>query len=151
MTSTTEMRDLALGLLAYEAGAGKASEPMDSPALRVYEKLRQSLCEFTGIAGFLSLATRALALAKTEAPSLSAARVIADGSLQGLGEIEPQLDIDRNRAGESPSCEGGVILIGHILELLCIFLGEALTLSLLRNAWPGGVFDDHSTADRRIA
>jgi len=54
------MRDLAHRLLAYEAGAGKTSELMESPTLRVYEKLRQSLGEFAGSAGFQSLASRAL-------------------------------------------------------------------------------------------
>jgi hypothetical protein len=71
------MRDLALRLLTYEAGAGKSFEPMESPTLRVYEKLRQSLGEFVGVAGFHSLASRALTLARPEAPSLSAARVTA--------------------------------------------------------------------------
>jgi len=151
MTATPRMRDFAHSLLTYEAGAGKTFEPMDSPTLRVYEKLRQCIDEFVGVAGFLSLATRALALAKREAPSLSAARVTADGALQGLGELEPQFNIDRERAGKYPSCEGGVILIALILGLLCIFLGEALTLSLLRNTWPDEVFDDPSLANRRTA
>ncbi len=151
MTATPEMRDLAHRLLTYEADAGKASEPMESPTLRVYEKLRQSLGEFVGVAGFQSLASRALTLAKTEAPSLSAARVAADGSLQGLGEFEPQFDIDKERAGESPAGEGGIILIARILGLLRLFLGEALTLSLLRNAWPGEVFDDRNSANGRKA
>jgi hypothetical protein len=151
MTATPEMRDFAHRLLTYEAGAGKASEPMDSPALRVYEKLHQSLSEFVGVAGFLSLASRALALAKTDAPSLSAVRITADGALLGLGELEPQLDIDKERAGEYPSSEGGFILITRILGLLRLFLGEALTLSLLRNAWPGEVFDDQSSANGRKA
>jgi len=145
------MRDFAHRLLTYEADAGKASEPMDSPTLRVYEKMRQSLNEFVGVAGFLSLATRALALAKREAPSLGTARITADGTLQGLGEREPQLDIDRERAGEYPSSEGGIILIARILGLLRLFLGEALTFSLLRNAWPGEVFDDQSSANGRKA
>lgn len=151
MTATPEMRDFAHRLLTYEADAGKASEPMDSPTLRVYEKLRQSLDEFVGVAGFLSLATRALALAKKEAPSLGTARITADGTLQGLGELEPQFDIDRERAGESPSSDGGIIFIARILGLLRLFLGEALTLSLLRNAWPGEVFDDQSSANGRKA
>ena len=151
MTAIPGMRDLAHRLLTYEADAGMTSGPMDSPTLRVYEKLRQCLDEFVGVAGFLSLATRALALAKTEAPNLVAARVTADGALQGLGKFGPQMDVDRERAGEYPSCEGGVILIARMLGLLRIFLGDALTLSLLRNAWPGEVIDDHSSADRRIA
>lgn len=71
MTAAPEMRDLAHRLLAYEAGAGKASEPMESLTLRVYEKLRQSLNEFIGVAGFQSLVSRALALARPEAPVLA--------------------------------------------------------------------------------
>jgi hypothetical protein len=151
MTAAPGMRDLAHRLLTYEADAGKASEPMDSPTLRVYERLRQSLNEFVGVAGFLSLASRALALAKAEAPSLRAARVAADGSLQGLGEFEPQIDIDKDRAGGQPAGEGGVILIARLLGLLRIFLGEALTLSLVQNAWPGAAFHHRNSGTRRIA
>ena len=32
-----------------------------------------------------------------------------------------------------------------------MFLGEALTLSLLRNAWPGEVFDDDNAVNGRKA
>ena len=140
MTAAPGMRDLAHRLLTYEADAAKASEPMESPTLRVYEKLRQGLGEFVGVAGFQSLASRALTLSTPEAPSLSAARVTADGSLQGLGEIETEIDMDKDRAGE-----GGIILIACLLGLLRIFLGEALTLSLLRNAWPGEACDDRNS------
>jgi len=124
---------------------------MEFPTLRVYEKLHQSLGEFVGVAGFLSLASRALALAKTEDPSLSAARVAADGSLQGLGEFEPQIDIDKKRATEYPAGDGEVILIARLLGLLLIFLGEALTLSLLRNAWPGEAFNERNSVYGRKA
>jgi hypothetical protein len=146
MTTFPEMRDLAHRLLTYETVAGKTSEPVESATLRVYEKLRQSLGEFVGVAGFQSLASRALTLARPEAPSLSAARVAADGSLQGLGEIETQVDMDKDRDGER-----GIILIARLLGLLRIFLGEALTLSLLRNSWPGEAFDDRNSAHRRKA
>ena len=141
MKAAPTMRDLARCLLTYEAGADKASEPMESPTLRVYEKLRQSLAEFAGVAAFESLAFRALTQAKSEAPSLWAVKVAADGSLQGLGEIENQTGMDKARAGE-----GGIILIARLLGLLRIFLGEALTLNLLSNAWPGEAFDDSNSA-----
>jgi hypothetical protein len=146
MTTPPKMRDLAHRLLAYEAVAGKTSEPLEPPAIRVYEKLRQSLCEFVGVAGFQSLASRALTLSRPEVPSLSAARVAADGSLQGLGDIETQVDM-----GKDPAGNGEIILIARLLGLLRIFLGEALTLSLLRNAWPGEVFDDRNSAHGRKA
>jgi hypothetical protein len=149
MTTPPRMRDLAHRLLAYEAFADKTPEPADSATLRVYEKLREGLGEFAGVAGFQSLASRALALARTEAPILSAVRVSADGALLGLGEIEHQFDIDKIRAGEFPAGEGGIILIARLLGLLLIFLGEPITLRLLRNAWPGAAFDDRSSGNGR--
>ena len=88
------MRDLAHRLFAYEVVAGKASEPMEFATLRVYEKLRQRLSTFAGVAAFESLAFRALTQAKSEAPGLWAVQVAADGFLQGLGEFESQIDID---------------------------------------------------------
>jgi hypothetical protein len=149
MTNPPKMQDLAHRLLAYEASADKTSELADSATHRVYEKLRQGLGEFAGVAGFQALASRALALARTEVPSLSAVRVSADGALHGLREVEHQLDIDKVRAGEFPAGEGGIILIARLLGLLLLFLGDALTLSLLRITWPGATFDDRSSENGR--
>jgi hypothetical protein len=148
------MRDLVHRLLAYEADAGCGSEPTGSATLRVYEKLRRSLVESVGISGFQSLASRALTLARPEAPSLGAVRIASDGSLLGLeqrlgesqGEDETQIDIDKDLVGAV-----GIPLIVRLLELLRMFLGEALTLSLLRNAWPGEVFDDGNAINGREA
>ena len=153
MTSAPGMRDLARRLLTYEAVAGKTSGSTEPPTVRVYEKLRQSLGEFAGVAGFQSLASRALSLARSEAPSLSAVRICEDGALQGLGhgpgKLENQIDINKDRAGEYPAGDQGIVLIARLLGLLRIFLGEALTLSLLRNAWPGEAFDDRNSGNGR--
>jgi|ERR1039457_6346519 hypothetical protein len=134
-------RDLARRLLEYEAMAAKSSESMESATLCVYDKLRQSLIAFAGIAAFESLASRALALAKPEVPSLGATQIAADGSIRGLGEFKSQIDNDKNQTGD----DHGVILIARLLGLLFVFLGEALTLSLLRVQWPSTAFDDHSS------
>jgi hypothetical protein len=146
MTVPPEMRDLARRLLVYEAIVGNASEPAESATLRVYEKLRQSLGVFAGVAGFQLLASRALALARLEAPGLCSAQITADGSLLGLDALEPQIDLDKDQADE-----GGVILIAQLLGLLRVFLGEALTFSLLRYAWPGAAFDDRNSGNGRKA
>ncbi|HVB39316.1 MAG TPA: hypothetical protein VNE83_00325 [Terriglobales bacterium] len=144
MTAALEMRDLAHRLLTYEAAVGKIAEPSESATLRVYEKLRQGLIEFAGVSGFQSLASRALTIARTEAPSLSAARVAADGTLQGLGEFEHTMDIDTDQAGEV-----GIILIARLLCLLRIFLGEPLTLCLLRVTWPREALEDCNSENGR--
>jgi hypothetical protein len=143
------MRDLAHRLLAYEAVAGKTSEPLESATLRVYEKLRQGICAFAGVAAFESLAFRALTQAKSEAPDLWAVQVAADGSLRGLVEFEPKSNIEKNHAGEDRTGEGGIILITRLLGLLLLFLGEALTLSLLRVKWPDAAFDDSNSENGR--
>jgi hypothetical protein len=124
-----ETRDLARRLLADEAAADKTSLTTESAVLRVYDKLRSSLCALAGIAGFRSLAARALTLAKAEAPSLREMQVASDGSLQRLGELESQ-----SQGHEED--EGGVILLAEILALLITFIGETLTLRLVNDTWP---------------
>jgi len=148
------MRDLAHRLLAYEADAEKGSGPMGAPSLRVYEKLRQSLVELVGVSSFQSLASRALILARPESPGLNSVRIARDGSLLLMGlrpgesydEIETPIDLDKSLADAE-----GILLIVRLLDLLYIFLGEALTLSLLRKAWPGEVFDDGNAVHGREA
>src|ERR1039457_1687020 len=126
MTAAPGMRDLARRLLAYEVVAGKTSEPSEFATIRVYEKLRQSLSAFAGVAAFESLAFRALTQAKSEAPDLWAVQVAADGSLRGLGEFEPKSNIEKNQASDDQAGEGGVILIARLLGLLLIFqIGRA--------------------------
>jgi hypothetical protein len=156
MTISQEMRDLAQRLLAYEAAADKGYRPMEPAALRTYEKLRQCLVAFAGVASFQSIAARALVLAQVEVPSLCVMQVSAEGTLQRLVDIEPRTTMDKNhtgnqKLGEDLLGEEGVILIGRILGLLLIFLGEALTLSLLRSAWPDVNFDDRNSGNGRIA
>jgi hypothetical protein len=119
-----QTRDLALQLLAYEGIAGNTSEPTEFAAFRVCETLRQPLCALAGIAGFRSLLSRALTLARAEAPSLSAVQVAADGSLQGLDELRPRVNADQAR-------EAGIILITQLLGLLVRVIGEATTLQLV--------------------
>jgi len=153
MTTSREMRDLARYLLAYEAVACKTSDPVESATLRVYEKLRQSLGAFAGVFGFQALAFRALTQAKSEAPGLWAVQIAADGSLQGLGEFEPQLVefAPQLGSGKDQASEGGVVLIARLLGLLLIFLGGTLTLRLVQSAWPGAAFDDCNSEIRRKA
>jgi hypothetical protein len=131
-----ESRHLAQRLLTYEAVAGKNSEPAESAAFRVCEKLRLPLITLAGVAGFRSLLSRALTLARAEAPSLSVVQVAADGSLKGLDELEPQINKEQAR-------DEGAILIAQLLGLLLTFIGEGLTLRLIQDVWPEAAFDGH--------
>ena len=144
MTTLPEMRDLAQRLLTYEADGGDTSEPAGSATLRVYEKLRQRLVELAGTAGFQALASRALTLAKSEDPSLGSVRVTADGNLEGMSAIEPPIDVEKDQVHD-----GGVVLVSRLLRLLLIFLGEALTMNLIRDVWPDAALDDCNSENGR--
>lgn len=137
-----EARELARRLLVYEAAEGKTSEPAEPVAVRVYNKLRRPLSALAGVPGFWSLASRALALARAEAPDLSSVRIMPDGSLQGLGEVEPQ--VTRGQNGDS-----GAILIAQLLGLLFTFIGGALTLRLVQDAWPEAALNGPDPANER--
>jgi len=133
-------RDLAQRLLAEEAAADKASVSTESTAIRVHEKLCRSLCVLAGVAGYRSLVSRAVTLASAKAPGLHATQIMADGSLPVLSEAE--LESENRQAGEDR-----VILLSELLGLLHAFIGEALTLRLLQDAWPNAVFDDCNSGE----
>ena len=124
-----EPRELARQLLAHELSLGQPSDATDSLAFRVCDKLRQPLGKLTGVGGFRSLLSRALALAGAEVPWLRALHIKADGSLEGLDALEAKL-------GASAVAEGEVVLMSHLLALLFTFIGTGLTLQLLHDIWP---------------
>jgi len=126
MLPPNKPRDLARILIASEADASTTSLQTEPATVRVYERLRRQLSSPVGIDGFQALASRALALAKSQSPRLSAVQVAANGDLRGLGEIESQTDA--NEDGEA-----GIILIAQLLGLFLTFLGEATTLRLIED------------------
>ena len=126
MLPPQKTRDLALSLIACEADATKISLHTEPATVRVYERLRRQLSAPVGADGFQALASRALALAKSQSPRLSAVQVTANGDLRGLGEVESQTGADEDG-------EAGSILIAQLLGLFLTFLGEATTLRLMED------------------
>ena len=126
MTFRQKTRDLARSLVKSEAEANATCLQTEQATVRVYEKLRRQLGSPIGVDGFRALASRALALAKTESHGLSAVQIAANGGLRGLGETESQTDADKDS-------EAGVILIAQLLGLFLTLLGEATTLRLIED------------------
>ncbi|HZL31528.1 MAG TPA: hypothetical protein VFC54_10785 [Pseudolabrys sp.] len=98
-------------------------------ACLVIEKLRPQLATLMGNIGFRALLSRTLALANPEFPWLRAVQVKAEGSLEGLDELGTQVDPD-------DVFEGCAVLLAQMLGLLVAFIGEDLTLRLVREVWP---------------
>ena len=123
------MRDFAERLIAYETRGNNPSETETSGPFLVGEKLRPQLAALMGNVGFRALISRALALSNAEIPWLRAVHVKADGSFEGLDELGAQV-------GPDEIFEGGVVLLAQLLGLLVTFIGELLTLRLVRDVWP---------------
>jgi hypothetical protein len=123
MRTPSPCQDLARRLLAVESARRPSGMP-GNEALQVCEKLQLSLTRLAGPEGFASLLRRALVLARMDVPALQAVTLKPDGSLQG------QEILAVNEEG------GAVVLIARLLELLVTFVGEPLTLALLRDTWP---------------
>jgi hypothetical protein len=126
MLPPQKTRDLARSLVAREAGANTTSPHTEAATVRVYERLRRQLGAPVGVDGFQALASRALGLAKSQSPRLSAVQVTANGALRGLGDVECQTGADEDG-------EAGIILIAQLLGLFLNFLGEPTTLSLIED------------------
>ena len=133
-TTTAAIRDLARRLIASEAAYGPPDGSVGG-TVPACEKLQVSLGKLVGVAGYRSLLSRALAMAKAEAPALDAVRVRPDGSLE-----------DPDGTGLTPDAESGVVLVAQLLGLLVTFIGGPLTLRLVSDAWPDVPVDE---ADRK--
>ena len=126
-TPTLSTRDLARRLLA---ASQTGSDPHVSNVVAVIERLRISLSKFAGETGFVSLLRRAVAMASSDIPSLQNVKIGMDGRLDGVEQI-----------GADPGTgalggEAAVAITTHLLGLLVAFVGEPLTVRLLRESWP---------------
>jgi hypothetical protein len=127
--ATPKMRVFAGRLIACEA-TQKRDRGTKTPAIfPVPEKLRPHLTTFMGNAGFRALLLRALALAGAEVPWLRAVQVSSAGSLEVSHELA-------EKVAAKEIIEGGVVLLAQLLGLMVAFIGEKLTLQLVRDIWP---------------
>lgn len=128
-TVSPAIEELARRLLAIESSHGQPPGALADRAARVCERLRGPLSKLAGPVSYRSLLSRALALAKVGAPSLATMRVGADGCLERSGEVRPD-----EHAGDAERAP--LLLVAQLLGLLVTFIGEPLTQTLVRDAWP---------------
>ncbi len=123
------MREFAARLIAFEAAAARSADSGASAAFAVPDRMRNHLTTLMGNGGHRALLMRSLALAGAEVPWLRNVEVAADGTLEAPAPSEEPIDSDE-------WTEGGVVLAAKLLGLLVAFIGERLTLQLVREVWP---------------
>jgi len=126
-TPSALIRAWAQRLLAAEAANQSAPDAHSRTVVRICEKLRIALTQFVGADGFTALLRRALALAGADVPLLKTVKVTSDGRLEGIEEVAADANKD---------VEAAIAITAHLLGLLFTFIGESLTLRLLRDAFP---------------
>jgi hypothetical protein len=134
-TASPENQELSRRLLAFEAAHDNSSAAGVDGAARVIEELRLRLIKLAGVDGFRALLSRALTLAKAEVSSLNTVHVQVDGSVEGFDGIEGS----QEEAGAAT--HAGIVLVAHLLQLLVTFIGEPLTLRVVRDIWPDASMD----------
>jgi hypothetical protein len=114
-------------LLAHEGNSGSSSAECAAAAWRLYEKLNARLAPLLGSAGVQALFVRSAKLAQAEVGSL--AEVAAPEGMNKLGAVLQALD-------PADATEVAATLFGTFFELMTTFIGERLTVLVLRSAWP---------------
>ena len=124
---TPRFRDFAERLISIGATQAKsfASEP--PKVFAAIEELRPSLAQVVGNLGFSAVLSRALSIANTDVAWLRAVHVSPDGSLEGLDELEADID-------PKDIAEGRVVLLAEFVSLLAELIGERLVLQLVQQA-----------------
>lgn len=126
---TPRFRDFAERLISIGARQAKSSASEPPKVFAAIEKIRPSLAQVIGTLGFSAVLSRALAKANTELAWLRAVRVSPDGSLEGLDELQANVD-------SKDIAKGRVVLLAEFLSLLAELIGERLVLQLVQQAMP---------------
>lgn len=133
--ASSEICKLAHQLLTVESNCVASAPSPLGPLAQVIDILRFRLTKLAGAAGFRSLLSRALVLARLEAPVLKNIGVTSEGGLEDLVPGGPARLTELDRDAECA-------LVAQLLQLLITFVGEPLTLRLVRDAWPDVVYGD---------
>jgi hypothetical protein len=115
--------------LKTDAGAEAKARSEPVSGFWICGQIGTALVKLTGAAGFRSLLSRALVLAQADVPWLLHMTVLPDGRLS-------RRDHDLGKESEAEQIRGEMSLVSHLIGLLYIFIGESLTLQLVKQACP---------------
>ena len=99
------------------------------------KKLRVSLTRFAGADGFIAPLRRCWPWPGLSSPALQAVALKPDCiTLDGLETLAPD--------GADGGPEAAAAIFSHLLGLLTTFIGTALTLRLVGEAWPDALMEE---------
>jgi hypothetical protein len=144
-SGSAAFRPLTLKVLALRAGAEADADAIASAVRRTYDDLARVSVPLIGKVGLEALTGRAVHLTQRECPGLIQP---ADSARRGqsAGPFSQIVDgLAQQDAAIATDCAAA--LIATLTGLLVTFIGEPLTLGLLRKAWPDA-FPDPGTTEK---
>jgi hypothetical protein len=132
------LRQLALNVLAQHAGPAAGAEALATAAQRAYNDLTRVSAPLIGQVGVDALTGRALHLVQREYPWL-----VPTGEPEPADGPFAQVMFCLERQDPAVVTEAAGAVFATFTGLLVTFIGEPLTIRLLRQAWPD-VFSDAS-------
>ena len=130
------LRQLALKVLAQRAGSTAGAEALSAAARRAYDDLARVSAPLIGQVGVEALTGRALHLAQREYPWLVQTRE-PEQAERPFTQVVACLE----RQDPAVAIEAAGAVFATLTGLLVTFIGEPLTASLLRKAWPDAFSD----------
>jgi hypothetical protein len=124
-------------VLTQDAGTSADAHAIAAAALRAYERLAQELAPLIGEAVIDAVCARSVHLTQREFSWLAPA-----GSAEPRTAPFTQVRMSLERQDPAVATDAAIAVLATFGELLALFIGESLTTSLLRDAWPGAFFDD---------
>lgn len=134
------LRPVAMSVLTRRAGPGADVATVAATASAAYDDLAGVLVPLIGQLGLDAITTRALHLAQREYPPVPAGGTDQDGAF-----TQVSLWLKQQDAGMAT--DAAAAMLSTLGGLLITFIGEPLTMRLLRKGWPDG-FPDVKTEEK---
>jgi hypothetical protein len=133
------MRALSRRILEHALASHTEPEAVAGAIEGAVRRLCEGVSGLIGPVGLLALVRRATHLSRREFPWLDQLEVQVGQvmALQGLSECV-------RTQGREQAMDGATLLLSHLLELLCTFIGQDLTLRMVRRGWPTLVETSHN-------
>ena len=133
MLAAAAPRSVARRIIARELARFEGHDALPQAVEHAFHQLEGLMACLVGAVGYRTLTLRAIHLAGAELPWLSEVELPLPLSRVTLSQTIPQVGEDQVRAGAET-------ILGHIVDLLCTFIGKDLTFRLIRRVWTD-VFD----------
>lgn len=131
MTRKDARQQVFRRMVTREAGAGAGAAAIAAASRRLCEHLAEQLTPLIGVGGVAAICDRSLHLAQQKFPELAPLDT-TDRTDPPFAHLQRFLE----RQEPAATTEAAVAVLVTAADLLALFIGESLTIRILREVWP---------------